>query len=200
MSAMDTPWVFAVDVEAALVEWALNTSVSTPASFSSSFIHWAIEADVNGLCGFWNEIRRGTGPIGSTALNMVVFLHKPSVSPLGKVLHHLWIWQRKLPLVAWSVSSSLSQVYERLLLLGVNCLNCSAWRSEDLLALPRANTTTSLLDSSLSGKSVSCDCDWMCLFTTPTLKPTNNEVLVASGWTYPAIICRPMDVQLGGLQ
>ena len=88
MSAMDTPWAFTVDVEAALVEWALNTSVSTPASFSSSFIHRAIEADVTGLCGFWNEISRGAGPIGYTVLNMVVFLRKPSVSPLGKGLHH----------------------------------------------------------------------------------------------------------------
>ena len=73
MSAMDIPWAFAVDVEAALVEWALNTSVSTPASFSSSFIHQAIEADVTGLCGFRNEISRGAGPIGSTVLNMVDF-------------------------------------------------------------------------------------------------------------------------------
>ena len=46
---------------------------------------------------------------------------------------------------------------------GVDCLNrkSSACRSEDLHALLRANTTTSLLDSSLSGKSVSCDCDWI---------------------------------------
>ena len=73
MSAMDTPWAFAVDVEAALVEWALNTLVSTPASFSSSLIHQAIEADDTGLCGFWNEINRGAGSIGSTTLNMVVF-------------------------------------------------------------------------------------------------------------------------------
>jgi len=70
MSTMDTPWAFAVDVEAALVKWALNTFVSTPASFSSSVIHRAIEADVT---GFQNEISRGAGPIGSTALNMVVF-------------------------------------------------------------------------------------------------------------------------------
>ena len=79
MSAMDTPWAFAVDVEAALVEWALNTFVSTPASFSSSVIHRAIEADVT---GFQNEISEEQAP-KDLLLSTWLFLLRAVVLPRG---------------------------------------------------------------------------------------------------------------------
>ena len=61
MSATDTPWVFADDVEADLVECALKMPVSMPAKARVCFIHLPIVAGETGLCGFTIDTRRGSG-------------------------------------------------------------------------------------------------------------------------------------------
>ena len=64
MSATDTPWAFADDVEADLVECALKMPVSMPAKARVSFIHLPTVA---GDTGFTIDTSRGSGLSGDAA-------------------------------------------------------------------------------------------------------------------------------------